>query len=343
MGKKVDVCISFYGKPYQTMVTIKSLMQHSRQHIDKIYLSRERRQPHNDYSGIFKIVDYFRNDPDVKLVLQFPKYHLGLGVADRERAKRDTVWRQSIMYQYAMETTDKKYLCIMHNDMLYHRDMIGDMLKTFAEGPENLAGVGSIGQCWSCPAGKDWGNRCNSFRYQEYVPTREEALELTAAHATPRRELQLKVIQGGRVHMLPECRLNEYCALIDIEKYRKETIPNGEIGCFGGVWEGVDVATIWSHDMYKRGYTFKHLTLEDYAKHAPFDNTGSGTKANDVSDVYFTAEKRAEEYLNQHYGQVRFTGYVTRANLIDSIKRNTWLGIIHTYGFAKRVLGIDKK
>lgn len=343
MGKKVDVCISFYGKPYQTMVTIKSLMQHSRQHIDKIYLSRERRQPHNDYSGIFKIVDYFRNDPDVKLVLQFPKYHLGLGVADRERAKRDTVWRQSIMYQYAMETTDKKYLCIMHNDMLYHRDMIGDMLKTFAEGPENLAGVGSIGQCWSCPAGKDWGNRCNSFRYQEYVPTREEALELTAAHATPRRELQLKVIQGGRVHMLPECRLNEYCALIDIEKYRKETIPNGEIGCFGGVWEGVDVATIWSHDMYKRGYTFKHLTLEDYAKHAPFDTTGSGTKANDVSDVYFTAEKRAEEYLNQHYGQVRFTGYVTRANLIDSIKRNTWLGIIHTYGFAKRVLGIDKK
>lgn len=343
MGKKVDVCISFYGKPYQTMVTIKSLMQHSRQHIDKIYLSRERRQPHNDYSGIFKIVDYFRNDPDVKLVLQFPKYHLGLGVADRERAKRDTVWRQSIMYQYAMETTDKKYLCIMHNDMLYHRDMIGDMLKTFAEGPENLAGVGSIGQCWSCPAGKDWGNRCNSFRYQEYVPTREEALELTAAHATPRRELQLKVIQGGRVHMLPECRLNEYCALIDIEKYRKETIPNGDIGCFGGVWEGVDVATIWSHDMYKRGYTFKHLTLEDYAKHAPFDTTGSGTKANDVSDVYFTAEKRAEEYLNQHYGQVRFTGYVTRANLIDSIKRNTWLGIIHTYGFAKRVLGIDKK
>lgn len=343
MGKKVDVCISFYGKPYQTMVTIKSLMQHSRQHIDKIYLSRERRQPHNDYSGIFKIVDYFRNDPDVKLVLQFPKYHLGLGVADRERAKRDTVWRQSIMYQYAMETTDKKYLCIMHNDMLYHRDMIGDMLKTFAEGPENLAGVGSIGQCWSCPAGKDWGNRCNSFRYQEYVPTREEALELTAAHATPRRELQLKVIQGGRVHMLPECRLNEYCALIDIEKYRKETIPYGDIGCFGGVWEGVDVATIWSHDMYKRGYTFKHLTLEDYAKHAPFDTTGSGTKANDVSDVYFTAEKRAEEYLNQHYGQVRFTGYVTRANLIDSIKRNTWLGIIHTYGFAKRVLGIDKK
>lgn len=343
MGKKVDVCISFYGKPYQTMVTIKSLMQYSRQHIDKIYLSRERRQPHNDYSGIFKIVDYFRNDPDVKLVLQFPKYHLGLGVADRERAKRDTVWRQSIMYQYALETTDKKYLCIMHNDMLYHRDMIGDMLKTFAEGPENLAGVGSIGQCWSCPAGKDWGNRCNSFRYQEYVPTREEALELTAAHATPRRELQLKVIQGGRVHMLPECRLNEYCALIDIEKYRKETIPYGDIGCFGGVWEGVDVATIWSHDMYKRGYTFKHLTLEDYAKHAPFDTTGSGTKANDVSDVYFTAEKRAEEYLNQHYGQVRFTGYVTRANLIDSIKRNTWLGIIHTYGFAKRVLGIDKK
>lgn len=343
MGKKVDVCISFYGKPYQTMVTIKTLMQHSRQHIDKIYLSRERRQPHADYSGIFKIIDYFRNDPDVKLVVQFPKYHLGLGVMDRERAKRDTVWRHSIMFQYALETTDKKYLCIMHNDMLYHGDMIGDMLKVFDEGHEKLAGVGSIGQCWSCPAGVDWGNKCNSEKFEEYIPTKEEALELTAAHATPRRDLQLKVIQGGRVHMLPECRLNEYCALIDVEKYRKETIPQGNIGCYGGVWEGVDLATIWSHDMYKLGYKFKHVALENYAKHAPFDTTGSGTKANDFSNVYWAAEKGAEAYLLHNFGPVKFSSYVKRANFIDAIKRNSWLGIIHTYGYVKKLLGIEKK
>lgn len=339
MSKRVDVSIAFYGKPYQAIVTIKTLMQYSGQHIDKIILSRERRQPHDDYIGIFKIIDYFRNDPEVKLEVQYPKYHLGLGVLDIERAKTDTEWRRSIMYQYALETTDKKYLCIMHNDMLYYGDMIGDMLSEFDKGPENLVGVGSIGQCWSCPAGPDWANKCDSTKFEEYVPTREEALELAASYDTPRRDIQLRVISEGRVHILPECRLNEYCAMIDVEKYRKETIPNGTIGCYGGGWRGIDTATVWSHDMYKKGYRFKHLTLEDYTRHAPFDDTGSGTKANTSSGIYWHAERKAEEYINEQFGPIRFSGYVQRANLADTIRRKTWMAVIHTFGFAKKLVG----
>ncbi|QRR01996.1 hypothetical protein [Dyadobacter sandarakinus] len=339
MSQKVDVSIAFYGKPYQAIVTIKTLMLHSRQHIDKIYLSRERKQPHDDYAGIFKIIDYFRNDPDVRLVVQYPYHHLGLGVKDLERAKTDTRWRQSIMYQYALETTDKKYLCIMHNDMLYHGDMIGDMLETFAASPESLAGVGSIGQCWSCPAGPDWGNRCNSYKFEEYVPDKEELLELTAAYDTPRQAIQLDVIRNGRVHILPECRLNEYCAMIDVEKYRKETVPHGEIGCYGGNWGGIDTATIWSHDMYRKGYTFRHLHLENYTTHAPFDGTGSGTKANTSSDIYWNAERNAEKFIEENYGPIRFTGYVARATMLDKWKRNAWLTLIHGVGFAKRLIG----
>jgi hypothetical protein len=339
MSKKVDVSIAFYGKPYQAIVTIKTLMKFSGQHIDKIILSRERRQPHNDYIGIFKIIDYFRNDPQVKLEVQYPKHHLGLGVKDLERAKTDAAWRQSIMYQYALETTDKKYLCIMHNDMLFHDDMIGQMLKEFEKGPEQLAGIGSIGQCWSCPAGPDWGGKCNSYRFEEFVPSQEEALALTAAHATPRREIQLRVIREGRVHILPECRLNEYCAMIDVEKYRNETVPKGEIPCYGGGWGGADTATIWSHEMYRRGYKFLHLPLEDYTTHAPFDHTGSGTKANTSGGVYWDAEKRAEEYITREFGPIQFSSYVSRANAIDTLRRKSWLAIIHTYGFAKKMIG----
>jgi hypothetical protein len=337
--KKVDVSIAFYGKPYQAIVTIKSLMKYSGAHIDQIYFSRERKQPHNDYIGIFKVIDYFRNDPDVRLIVQYPYHHLGLGVMDIERAKVDTRWRHSIMYQYALETTDKKYLCIMHNDMLYHKDMIGDMLKEFDTGPPSLAGVGSIGQCWSCPAGPAWGNRCNSYKYQEYVPSLDEALELTAAYATPRQKLQKSVIEQGRVHMLPECRLNEYCALIDVDKYRLETVPNGNIGCYGGNWGGVDTATVWSHDMYRKGYVFKHLCLEDYTRHAPFDGTGSGTQANTSRDIYENAERNAKAYIEQNFGQIRQTPYVGLANIFDAMKRNAWLGVIHTYGFVKRIFG----
>jgi hypothetical protein len=338
MSSKVDVSIAFYGKPYQAIVTIKSLMQHSGQHIDKIYLSRERMQPHDDYIGIFKIIDYFRHT-DIKLVVNYPHYFLGLGVKDYERAKIDQRFRQSIMYQYALETTDKKYLCIMHNDMLYHGDMIGDMLKEFEKSPSKVAGVGSIGQCWSCPAGPDWGNKCHSKKFEEFVPTQEEALVLTAQHATPRQDIQLRVIKEGRTHMLPECRLNEYCAMIDVEKYRKETIPIGTIGCYGGGWGGVDTATIWSHDMYKKGYTFKHLTLEDYTRHAPFDATGSGTAANSKADTYFQSEKNAEAFIIKTYGPLRFSSYVQWAYKYDILKRKSWLGLIHTYGLLKKIIG----
>lgn len=339
MSKKVDVSIAFYGKPYQAIVTIKTLMKYSGQHIDKIYLSRERLQPHNDYAGIFKIIDYFRNDTNVKLVVQYPYHFLGLGVKDYERAKTDARFRQSIMYQYPLEKTDKKYLVVMHNDMLFYGDMIGDMLKTFKNGPENLAGVGSIGQCWSCPAGPNWGNKCNSWSFEEYVPTMEEALELAEQHDTPRRDIQMRVIKAGRTHMLPECRLNEYCAMIDVEKYRKETLPYGDIGCYGGGWKGVDTATVWSHDMYQRGYTFRHLTLEDYTRHAAFDITGSGTKANSSSETYWNAERNAEKYIIEKFGPFRFSYRFDLNVAFDNLKRNSWLGLIHTVGFLKKLVG----
>jgi hypothetical protein len=35
--KKVDVLIPIYGKPWQTLCTLKSLMRHSGEHIDKIF------------------------------------------------------------------------------------------------------------------------------------------------------------------------------------------------------------------------------------------------------------------------------------------------------------------
>jgi hypothetical protein len=35
--EKVDVVIHVYGKPWQTLCTLKSLMKHSGKHIDKIF------------------------------------------------------------------------------------------------------------------------------------------------------------------------------------------------------------------------------------------------------------------------------------------------------------------
>ena len=42
MQNKVDVCINVFGKPWQTLCTLKSLMKHSGDKIDKIYFIKEK-------------------------------------------------------------------------------------------------------------------------------------------------------------------------------------------------------------------------------------------------------------------------------------------------------------
>lgn len=321
----------------QTIIAIKSIMNYSRQHIDKIYLSHEQVQPHGDWSGLHKVIDYFRGEP-VTFIVQRPYYFLAPDAGDVERAIRDKKYRHSIMYQYALESTDKPYLCVIHNDMLFHGDMIGPMLAAFDEQPE-LAGTGAIGQCWSCPASAAWGGKCSSTTMDEYRPTKEEAIALHKAYDTPRKKIDLEVIEAGRVHPLPECRLNEYTALINIGIYRQSTLPVGDVGCYGGGWKGADLGTTWFYEMFNRGYKFKHFVLEDYVKHAPFDDSGSGSIAYSKSDRYWKAERLAVDYINENYPKKADFGFPVWLNTqVDMIKRQGWLLLIHTYGLAQKVV-----
>lgn len=340
MTKRVDLAVIIYGKPNNTIVSIKSILDHSREHIDKIYLSYEYRQPHNDWGGLHKIIDYFKGDP-VEFVVHRPTYFLAPDTHDVERTRTDERYRQSIMYQYALEKTDKPYLCVIHNDLLFYRDMIGDMLAQYDQRPD-LAGVGSIGQCWSCPASYAYAKRCSSTTMHQYVPDKAEAIALHAEHNTLRKKLDIEVIEAGRVHPLPECRLNEYCALINIDIYRKNTLPVGPVGCYGGGWRGADMATVWFYEMFNRGHKFQHMVLEDYLTHAPFEESGSGSIAYDKADRYWRSEQRAREYINANYPKkADFGFYVWFHKNWDTARRNAWLLTIHSVGFAKRLIGRD--
>jgi len=84
---------------------------------------------------------------------------------------------------------------------------------------------------------------------------------------------------------------------------------------------------------------FRHITLEDYVKHAAFDETGSGTSSNTNADNYFQAEKNAKEFIIKNYYPLIFSAYVPLASLWDKIKREAWLFTIHTYGNLKRLVG----
>ena len=278
----VDVAINVYGKPYQTLVTLKTLMLHSGHHIDKIYFVQER-QP--SWGANCDIV--FRNFDNIKLFI--PKYFLYIYFAERERYS-DEDYRFSIRYQYAWEHTDKKYLFVTHNDMLYKSDIIGEMLNVLRNG--EYVGVGQIGRCWDCPAYH--GKKCNGDKYSGYTPTYEEVMDLIKKFPHRKSDLHDPLIDKKHPMPLPECRLNEMACLINLREIKHEVIPYGTIDPFGA-YVGTDLGTKWFKELTMRGYKFKNIDIYQYCKHAWGQFLGHETSCN--SNLYTIAEDEAAAYL----------------------------------------------
>ena len=292
-----DVCVIYYGKPYQTIISILTLMKYSRQHVNKVYITVEKQQPFEAYGDIYKVIQAL--EPLVPLDLHYPKFFYNLDTLDFERVKHQEAYRWSIPYQYALENSAMRYLFILHNDMVFHRDMIGEMFPVFQENPA-MAGVGSIGQCWSCPA--NTAGLCGGSVYQQYVPSQAEAIALHERYDTPRKVKDIEILKTGRVHPLPECRLNEYACMIDLEIYRKTTLPFSDNVCFGGNWGfTADLGTGWFHQMVNQGYQFRHFVLEDYAIHSFFNPVGQGIGAYSNRENYFLSERNALAYLQENF------------------------------------------
>jgi hypothetical protein len=88
--KNVDVAIHVYGKPYQTLVALKTLMHYSGRHIDKIFFIQEKEQPYGaDFSFV---LDKFEN------IIHFtPRYFYFISKTDRGRYN-DKEYRYSLRW-----------------------------------------------------------------------------------------------------------------------------------------------------------------------------------------------------------------------------------------------------
>ena len=106
---KIDVAINVYGKPWQTLVSLKSLLKVSAKYIDKIYFIEENKQPYN--ADVKWVVDELNYE---NLVYFRPKFHLWVKETSRFKFIWNADYRKSLRYQYGIEKTDKKYLLIIH-------------------------------------------------------------------------------------------------------------------------------------------------------------------------------------------------------------------------------------
>ena len=300
--QKVDVALNIFAKPYQTSLSVLSLLKYCDAYIDRVYLQFEPSGSMFDTALPYAIAGYLGK----RAVVTQPEYWLKLEAADASRYG-EPGYRMSVRYQHAFENTDKKYLFIMHNDVLIKGDVIGKML-------EDIGGafvIGQLGQCWNCPASKQevvkecgLGERaCHPDYYQEIRPDFEElrCLYQTAAK-------QGKFVRPYLPHLaanysdggwpLPECRVNEWAALVDVGSTRQHVVPHGAVAPFGAFeFCGkicLDTSVAWFRGLHRLGFRARNMDIKPYVTH--WIGTGKMT-----SYKYLKAEDNARQILQRHF------------------------------------------
>lgn len=289
----VDVAISVYGKPHITAVTLLSLLRQSGQWIDTIYFIEEREQPeHTDLSWLKMLLTPY------KVVYYSPWVNYGyrnMNESPRRYLLSLPLFRHSLRYQYAWEKTDKSRLFITHNDVLYKADLVGAYLDHIGD----TIGIGKVGQCWNCPAFKE--SLCDGDRYASHRPSKEEVVKLYDRHGDPRGGSYRKQLDKQGSWPLPECRLNEYACLVNMEKARPATQPYGNAQPFG-FFGNIDTGSDWFHEVSHQGFSVTNFDYDPYATHSWVNALNNGHRALADRSIYDTEEAIARQYLETEFG-----------------------------------------
>jgi hypothetical protein len=278
---KIDISINVYGKPYQTALTIQSLVKYSGHHIGKIFLTFEKKQP----VGFSKelLISLLQG-----LDIHFFTPSIFIGIKGSSFLKLFTLFRffrYAIRYQYAWENTKSDYLFISHNDMVYTNDILAEYIDKI----NGHIAIGQVGQCWNCPAYK---KHCDGSIYWEYRPN---ITELTRMYNEFNNIRKIPLNRLKHSWPLPECRLNEMAAMFNMKLAKPITIPEGKFAPIGLM--SLDIGTEWFKDISQSGFKVINHSYTDYARHAMFNKLGNGHSSLFNQDQYDFEEQMAKEML----------------------------------------------
>lgn len=291
----VDVAINVHGKPHQTAVMVLSLLDHSGARIGRIHFTLDGRQPFGaDHS---RLLEHLGD----RVIPYRPWFWFGVRPQRLRSLLRFRPYRRALRYQHAWETSAAPYLFITHNDVLYNGDVIGAMLQRIS----GHVAVGPVGQCWNCPAA--FAKRCSPERFMTYRPSYGEWLALAQQYPGPRAAHYDRVVDPQQPWPLPECRVNEWTMLVDLQRARPLTMPQGKAIPLGALY-GLDIGTQWFHAMLNAGGTVGHFDIAPYATHAWASSTGGGHAALSDRAVYEAEEARAMAWLKDHQPAYITTG-----------------------------------
>ena len=293
---QIDVLINVFGKPYQTALSLLSLIKYCNKYIDKIFLHLEPATYEIERRDSSPLINYFKDN----IIVYNVPYWLATEPTDEKRYLADNDYRLSLRYQYGFENTDKKFILIIHNDIEVTDDVIGQMLKAIG----GATAIGEIGQCWWCPAGQT--GLCSPEIYTKFKPVYSQLMFIYNKDMDykKRRAYNLGLRQEFQQNPwpLPECRVNEWCMLVNMTKARPATFPfwnAAPIGALfvsgakiGETWEDdvtLDTGVQWFRDLNHHGHVFKNFSLANYILH---DRRGNVALYN--HELYIKNEMRAK-------------------------------------------------
>lgn len=304
--EKVDVAVNIFAKPYQTALALLSLVEHSGAHINSLWLQFEPVASKYDKLSPYLIGEYLGTELEWSVNGSQPDYWLDLNPPDLTRLS-DKAYRMGIRYQGAFEHSQSRLLFIMHNDVFILKDLLGPMLEEMGD----AIAIGQLGQCWNCPAANAEVMRqafgaspCSPATYEAFRPTREQLVKLYAnarklgVFARPYDTDGFRGEFEKQPWPLPECRVNEWACLLDLERSRPLCIPFGPglpPGAFGTLAaHNLDTGVPWFRQMHAAGFHARHFDIHSYVEH--WVGTGNNTPSH-----YTFSEERALGLLRKNY------------------------------------------
>lgn len=302
---KIDVAVNIFAKPFRSSLALLSLVRQCGPHIGKLWLQFEPVGIKYDQIPAYCIYEYIRENDLAQCEASQPEIWLAREAAD-EALLRDKKRRMNLRYECAFENSKAPLLFLMHNDIYLIKDLLGPMRQVMGD----AFAIGHVGQCWNCPAANAGlmaevmgSPPCSSATYLDVRPDHKQLLALYAKAREKDKFCRPYKLDTGefaiRPWPLPECRVNEWACLINMEKARPLTIPHGEAwppGAYRACGEfNLDIGVAWFRDLHAKGAAARHFDIYPYLKH--WGGTGKNTPMR-----YAKEEDKALRLLRRHFG-----------------------------------------
>lgn len=248
----VDVAVQSYRKPHLLLYSLLSLKAHSGQHVDQVWI--------NDDGSAPWVIEFYKSKAFQEALHPWrvhvrqntrrmgwwylpvkglqPKYmtlrrRLSQWWKQRKNSDFFEAQREDIRYQWAIDSTDKDFLYLMHDDMVYYGDTL-DVYLNAIQALSKPAVVGDLGQCWWC-----------NYKEHGCTPARISSGWRPSETWPEKHPLQ----QGYW-----PCRMNEWSTLLSVRAAR--AIEEQEEILFGNYNNKGDVGVYWFAMANKHRFEF---------------------------------------------------------------------------------------